>query len=109
MCLSWGFLGMQLALTGVFRAAGSTIAAMTLTLVSQWVLQFPIAYVLSSKAGMGSDGIWWAFPTSNVLIALITMAVFAKGDWKKKRLTGDDEELTSKIAVESTSDEGVIK
>ncbi|HEX9980239.1 MAG TPA: MATE family efflux transporter [Flavobacterium sp.] len=109
MCLSWGFLGLQMSLTGVFRAAGSTMTAMMLTLVSQWVLQFPLAYILSHKADLAVDGIWWAFPTSNVLIACITMAVFAKGDWKKKRLTDEDEELTSKVAVESTADEGIIK
>lgn len=109
MCLSWGFMGLQLSLTGVLRAAGSTVTAMTLTLVSQWVLQFPLAYILSAKAGLGADGIWWAFPISNVVIAMVTMAVFAKGAWKKKRLTEEDDELASKVAVESTGDEGIIK
>ncbi len=109
MCLSWGFMGLQLSLTGVLRAAGSTMTAMMLTLVSQWVLQFPLAYILSHKSDLGVDGIWWAFPTSNVIIALVTVAVFAKGNWKKKRLTDEDEELTSKIAVESTAEEGVIR
>ncbi len=109
MCLSWGFLGLQLSLTGVLRAAGSTVTAMMLTLVSQWVLQFPLAYVLSHKGGLGVDGIWWAFPVSYVVIAIVTIAVFAKGDWKKKRLTDEDIRLTSKVAVESTAEEGIIK
>ena len=109
MCLSWGFLGLQLSLTGVFRAAGSTMTAMMLTLVSQWVLQFPLAYILSHKSDLGVDGIWWAFPVSNVLIACITMAVFAKGDWKKKRLTDEHEALTTKVAIESTAEEGYLK
>jgi putative MATE family efflux protein len=109
MCLSWGFLGLQLSLTGVLRAAGSTMTALMLTLVSQWVLQFPLAYILSHKASLGVDGIWWAFPISNVVIAVITVAVFAKGDWKKKRLTSEDDDLISKVAVESTAEEGIVK
>src|SRR4051812_39823187 len=42
MGLSWGFLGAQFSMTGVFRASGNMLTAMMLTLVSQWVLQFPL-------------------------------------------------------------------
>jgi Na+-driven multidrug efflux pump len=83
----WGFLAIQLSLTGVFRASGNMVTALVLTLVSQWVLQFPLAWFLSRPHVLGPHGLWWAFPASNVVIALITMGVFAKGDWKKKRLT----------------------
>ncbi|MBF0694678.1 MAG: MATE family efflux transporter [Flavobacterium sp.] len=109
MCLSWGFLGLQLSFTGVFRAAGSTLTAMILTLISQWVLQFPLAYVLSHNTTLGVDGIWWAFPISNVAISLITIAVFAKGHWKKQRLTDEEVHLSSRVAVESTGDDGVLR
>ena len=109
MCLSWGFLGLQLSLTGVFRAAGSTMTAMVITLISQWVLQFPLAYILSSKTELHIDGVWWAFPASYIGTALITMAVFAKGDWKKKRLTDEDQQLTTKVAVVATTEEGIVK
>jgi Na+-driven multidrug efflux pump len=57
---------------------------MILTLVSQWVLQFPIAFVLSRHTSLGAKGIWYAFPASYIIIALITMGVYAKGDWKRK-------------------------
>ncbi|MCW3087452.1 MAG: transporter [Sediminibacterium sp.] len=106
MCLTWGFMGLQLCLTGVLRASGNMVTAMVLTLVSQWVLQFPIAYVLSRHTRLGAEGIWWAFPISYVIIALITMAVYARGDWKKKRLTEDDA-LTTKVAEEITGEEGI--
>jgi putative MATE family efflux protein len=98
MCLSWGFMGLQLSLTGVLRASGNMVTAMVLTLVAQWVLQFPLAYVLSHHTGLGPTGIWWAFPVSYVLIALVTLAVYAKGDWKKKKLTDEDSRLTAELA-----------
>ena len=81
---AWGFLGLQFALTGVLRASGNMVMTMVLTLVSQWVLQFPLAYVLSKHTTLGAEGIWWAFPIANVVISLITIGVYAKGDWKKK-------------------------
>ena len=107
MALSWGFIGVQFCLTGVFRAAGSMVMAMVLTLVSQWVLQFPLAYVLSEHTSLGARGIWWAIPISNLAIALITMAVYARGDWKKKRLIGREEELTQRVSEEIVAEEGV--
>ena len=70
---AWGFLGLQFALTGVLRASGNMVLTMVLTLVSQWMLQFPIAYVLSKHTGLGVQGIWWAFPAANVAIGLITL------------------------------------
>jgi putative MATE family efflux protein len=103
---AWGFLGLQFALTGVLRASGNMVVTMVLTLVSQWVLQFPLAYVLSKHTALGMHGIWWAFPATNVLIALVTIGVYAKGDWKKKRLLDDEEVLTTRVSEEILSGEG---
>src|SRR5262245_59311529 len=57
MSLAWGFIGIQFALTGVLRASGNMVVTMVLTLVSQWVLQFPLAYVLSKHTALGDRGI----------------------------------------------------
>ena len=106
MALSWGFMGAQFSLTGVLRASGNMVVTMMLTLVSQWVLQFPLAYVLSKHTALQERGIWWAFPISNVLIALITMAVYAKGDWKRRRLVESDDVLTEQVALEASGTGG---
>lgn len=107
MCLAWGFMGLQLSLTGVLRASGNMVQVMMLTIISQWVLQFPLAYVLSHQAGLGERGIWIAFPVANVIIALVTMGIYAKGDWKKKRLTDREERLTEQVTEETLIDEGM--
>lgn len=106
MALAWGFMGVQLALTGVLRASGNMVITMVLTLVSQWVLQFPLAYVLSEHTALGVHGIWWAFPVSNIIISLITIGIYAKGDWKKKRLTDDEGMLTERVSEEIFVGEG---
>jgi putative MATE family efflux protein len=93
---SFGFIGVQFALMGVLRASGNMIAAMIISLVSQWVLTFPLAFVLSHRAHMGAHGIWWAFPVANVLTAIVSFVWFSRGDWKKRRviegLTQDEED-----------------
>jgi MATE family, multidrug efflux pump len=83
---SFGFIGLQFALMGVLRASGNMMTAMAISLVSQWCLQFPIAFVLSQHTRLRAHGLWWAFPVANLSIALISAAVFARGDWKRRRL-----------------------
>ena len=70
MAAAWGFMGVQLALAGVLRASGNMLSTMILTLASQWVLQFPLAYVLSKHTALGTQGIWWAFPLGEAISAL---------------------------------------
>jgi Na+-driven multidrug efflux pump len=105
VALSWGFMGVQFALTGVLRASGNMVISMVLTLVSQWVLQFPLAYVLSKHTGLGPQGLWWAFPIANVVTALITIGLYANGDWKKKRLVDTEEVLTGKVSEDTLAGE----
>ncbi|MFC4158925.1 MATE family efflux transporter [Chitinimonas lacunae] len=86
VAFSFGFMGLQLALIGVFRASGNTFVTMILALVSQWVLQFPLAFVLSRQTVLSTEGLWWSFPVTNILTAVITYAWFKRGDWTRSRL-----------------------
>ncbi|MET0546727.1 MAG: MATE family efflux transporter [Caulobacterales bacterium] len=103
MALAWGCIGAMMALTAVLRASGNMVMAMVMTMVSQWAIQFPLAYVLSKHTSLGADGLWWAFPITNVLSVLIAMGIYAKGDWKKTRLLDEDEKLAEKVAEEIPS------
>ena len=105
MSLAWGFLGFQLALTGVLRASGNMVTTMMITLASTWVIQFPLAYVLSTHTSLGSSGIWWAFPVNNVVTALIAVSVYARGTWKKTRLISRDDKVAARIEREAELEE----
>lgn len=106
MALSWGCIGAQFSLTGVLRASGNMVMAMILTLVGQWVLQFPLAYVLSVHTHLLARGIWIAFPISNVITLLITVGVYAKGDWKRTRLLAKDAALAERVTEEVLTETG---
>jgi Na+-driven multidrug efflux pump len=98
---SFGFIGVQFALMGVLRASGNMVAAMFISLVSQWVLQFPLAYLLSHRAHWGAHGLWWAFPVANVATAIVSAIWFSRGDWKKRRIIeglSQDEEEAEEVA-----------
>ncbi len=97
---SFGFVGLQFALLGVLRAAGEMLAAMTTSLVSQWLLSLPLAYLLSKHTALGADGLWWALPLSNIVTAFIAGALFLWGPWKTRKLTGRPSLAVRQEAVE---------
>ncbi len=104
MSLTFGFIGIQMALNGAFRASGNTMISMTLSLVSLWLLRFPLAYVLSKHTYLAEFGLWLAFPIANVVSALIAVAWFMSGSWKKKQLTEEvmlKKETTKETIIES--------
>jgi putative MATE family efflux protein len=105
MSLAWGGIGVQLCVVAAFRAAGNTWAAMAIALVSQFLLQFPLAYVLSKHTGLAEDGIWWSFPITSVLVAVFAAGWFAQGRGNMKRLT-DDERLVVDVTDETIAEEG---
>lgn len=105
MALSFGFIGVFFTINGTFTGAGKTGASMVLSILSFWVLQFPIAYVLSKHTGLVEVGIWLAIPISNVLTALIAYIWYKKGSWKKKQII-EPGKLETEVVKESMVEEG---
>ena len=79
------------------------VVTMMLALLSQWALQFPLAYIIGKHTRYGLEGLWFAFPTAVVLTTLVALAWFFKGDWKTRRLTQQQafaEQVTEEVLVE---------
>ena len=101
--LSFGFIGGQQCLLGAFRGAGGTTSAMLISLITQWVFQFPISYILCRHTSLAVTGIWWGFPIANSISILITIFWFKFGSWKKINLTHEEEfreHLEEEILIE---------
>lgn len=82
MAPSFGLLGVQQVTNGVFNGAGFTKASMLISILSLWIIRFPLAYVLSSNTPLGYEGIWWSFPISNLIAAIAAFIYFKMGYWK---------------------------
>jgi putative MATE family efflux protein len=108
MCLAWGGIGVQLCVVSAFRASGNMLSAMVIAMVSQWMIQFPLAYVLAKHTSLHADGLWWSFPVTNIVVALISVAWFARGSWKTVRLTEDDEQVAA-VTKETVIEEGSLR
>jgi len=82
MSPSFGLLGVQQVLNGVFNGAGFTKASMLISILNLWIIRFPLAFILSHKTAIGYEGIWWAFPISNAIAAVVAFIYFKQGYWK---------------------------
>ncbi len=86
MAPSFGLLGVQQVLNGVFNGAGFTKASMLISVFSLWIVRFPLAYVLSHNTSLGPEGIWWSFPISNLLAAAVAFTYYKMGYWKVRTI-----------------------
>nr|WP_274379047.1 MATE family efflux transporter [Altericroceibacterium spongiae] len=88
-----GTMALVQVLNGVFRGAGSTRQAMTISIAMQWLLQLPSAALLSLATALGVLGVWWSYPIANSGAALLCLIWLAKGPWRKNlvRPAGEEE------------------
>ena len=69
------------------------------------VIQFPLAYILSKHTSLADSGIWWAFPVTNIIAAVIVLAVYGRGDWKKTKLISPDDKAVAQVSREAELEE----
>lgn len=105
MALTFGFIGVHQTINGTLMGSGNTTISMIIAVISIFVIQFPIAFILSKFTNLGPDGIYWAFPISNILTAIITIFWFSTGSWKKKQITKDI--TVGKVVEETIVEEGI--
>ena len=86
MAPSFGILGVQQVLNGVFNGAGFTQASLLITVFNLWMVRFPLAYLLSENTSLEEVGLWWAFPISNLLGGLMAFIYFKMGYWKLRTI-----------------------
>lgn len=103
LAFSFGLIGIQMSVNAIMQASGNTLTSMIITLTSQWVFQLPLAFLLSRHTPLGINGLWLAFPITNILISIVAFTIFKSGKWKKKRLTEDNKletEISENIQTE---------
>jgi Na+-driven multidrug efflux pump len=106
MCLAWGGIGVQLCVVSAFRSSGNMLAAMVIAMVSQFMFQFPLAYILSKHADLQAAGLWWSFPITTIAVAIVSTGWFAQGGWKTTVLTEESRQVV-KVAEETIAEEGI--
>jgi putative MATE family efflux protein len=83
-----GYIGMSIVyvLQSCISGAGETLAPMLISLIILWVIQLPLAFVLSRYTGLGVYGVRWAIVIGLILGATAYIVYFWQGRWKHKKV-----------------------
>jgi len=68
------------------NSVGDTLAPMVVVLVSMFVVQVPLGYLLSQHTGLGVYGTRWAIAIGTVIMGAIYAGYFKLGLWKRRRV-----------------------
>lgn len=83
---SYIFFGVSMVLFGVVRATGAVMAPLFVLAISLLVVRFPLAEMLISR--YQTDAIWWSFPVSSALAAVLAVLYYKFGGWRSARMAG---------------------
>jgi putative MATE family efflux protein len=82
---SFIFFGVSLTLFGVVRATGAVMAPLLILTISLLAVRFPFAEALLARYQV--DAVWWSFPVSSLLAAVLAVLYYRYGDWRHARMT----------------------
>ncbi len=77
---SFIFFGISLTLFGVVRATGAVIAPLLILTLALLAVRFPFAEALLGRYQV--DAVWWSFPVSSLLAAVLAVLYYRYGDWR---------------------------
>ncbi|MBT8229839.1 MAG: MATE family efflux transporter [Bacteroidia bacterium] len=82
ICLGYIFFAYEMIISQAFNGAGDTYTPTLLSFIFMWLLQIPLAYVLSFTLNLESLGVYMAISISSVFISMTAVYLFRKGRWK---------------------------
>lgn len=71
-----------MCLESAFNGAGDTWTPALINFLCLWGVQIPLAWVLSTRFGLGTIGVYVSVPISFTLMMALTAWLFVKGRWK---------------------------
>jgi len=69
-----------------FNGAGDTKTPTILNFFAFWTFQIPMAYILSITLGFGTAGVYWAIVIAESVLAVVSIIIFRKGNWKAVKI-----------------------
>jgi putative MATE family efflux protein len=80
------FYAFGTVLPHAFNGAGDTTTPTLINLICSWLLQVPLAHVLSGPLGLGAPGVFLAIALGYCALGTLSAVFFRRGSWKTRRL-----------------------
>ena len=69
-----------------FNGAGDTVTPTVVNFFGYWMLEIPLAYLLSISLGLQASGVYLSILIAEASIAAVSMVLFRRGRWKLKQI-----------------------
>lgn len=83
IAIGYVFYAYGMVVTQAFNGAGDTKTPTKINFFSFWMFQLPIAYVAAIVLDFGAIGVFIAITAAEVLLAVMSIIWFKKGNWKQ--------------------------
>jgi putative MATE family efflux protein len=86
--LSYGYVSYAygMVVTAAFNGAGDTFTPTIMNLISFWLCQIPLGWLLAFHTSLGPNGVFVAVLVSDSLLALLSIVWFRRGTWKQTKI-----------------------
>ena len=78
------FFAIAMVLFATVRSTGAVMLPLAIMTVSLLLVRFPLADALFSR--YQADAIWWSFPISSALAAVLGLLYYRFGNWRAARM-----------------------
>ncbi len=97
----WSFLffGVTFVISGVVRATGAVVPPLLILGTALWGVRVPFATWL--QPALGLDALWWSFPVSALCAALMSMAYYRWGGWRRAQMMSPAERMAAPVAAQT--------
>ena len=84
--VSYLVFGVVVVLMNCLNGVGDTTIPMWTTLLTMWLIQVPMAFILPKITNLGVYGVRWGIVTAIVMRAVIYTVYFRTGRWQRKMI-----------------------
>lgn len=86
--ISFGFLvyAMGQVMVNSINGAGDTTTPVWINFIAFWLLEIPLAYILTNVLDLHINGVCYAILISEAAMTFMAIAIFRRGKWKLKKV-----------------------
>lgn len=88
-CIGFVFMGISVIIQGILQSIRYAIRPLIISMLRLVIFVFPIAY-LFTKSNNVTESVWWTFPISEVLTAIISLIILKDSYDKKIKIIKND-------------------
>jgi Na+-driven multidrug efflux pump len=69
-----------------FNGAGDTYTPTLINFICFWIIEIPLAYIISIQLGMNEKGVFLAIVIAESCLGMLGFLTFRKGKWKLREV-----------------------